>query len=73
MSKSIDKQTVLMTSAGRGLGTAIACAFAREGAKVVINYRNSKAAAEDLAAALDCNAVALQAGRSGRRRSGTNG
>ncbi|PWL33579.1 3-oxoacyl-ACP reductase [Marivita sp. XM-24bin2] len=61
MSKPLSEQTVLVTGAGRGLGAAIAKAFAREGAKVVINYRNSKAAAEALATSLDADAVALQA------------
>lgn len=45
MSKALKEQTVLVTGAGRGLGAAIARTFAREGARVVINYRNSKAAA----------------------------
>lgn len=61
MSKPLSEQTVLITGAGRGLGAAIAGAFAREGAKVVVNYRNSQAAAEDLAAQLGNHAVALQA------------
>jgi 3-oxoacyl-[acyl-carrier protein] reductase len=61
MSKPINKQTVLITGAGRGLGAAVARAFAREGARVVINYRNSKEAAEALAASLGAGAVAMQA------------
>ncbi|MEO1346412.1 MAG: 3-oxoacyl-ACP reductase [Pseudomonadota bacterium] len=61
MSKSLADQTVLVTGAGRGFGAAIARAFAREGAKVVINYRNSQAAAEGLAEKLGDRAVALQA------------
>lgn len=61
MTKPLCEQTVLVTGAGRGLGAAIASAFAREGAKVVINYRNSQAAAEELAASLGDHAVALQA------------
>lgn len=61
MSKPLSEQTVLITGAGRGLGAAIASAFAREGAKVVINYRNSQAAAETLAEHLGDRAVALQA------------
>ncbi|NLE79179.1 MAG: 3-oxoacyl-ACP reductase [Rhodococcus sp.] len=57
----IDKQTVVVTGAGRGLGSAIARAFAREGARVVVNYRNSREAAEALVAELGDNATALQA------------
>ncbi|WP_375230398.1 3-oxoacyl-ACP reductase [Roseobacter sp. S98] len=61
MSKALSEQTVLVTGAGRGFGAAIASAFAREGAKVVINYRNSKGAAEALAANLGDRVIALQA------------
>ena len=38
MNLPIEKQTVLITGAGRGLGSEIAKSFHREGAKVVINY-----------------------------------
>ncbi|OZD07270.1 3-oxoacyl-ACP reductase [Rhodococcus sp. 06-235-1A] len=55
-----DEQTVLITGGGRGLGAAIAAAFAGEGARVVIDYRNSKEAAEALADRLGGNAVAVQ-------------
>lgn len=56
-----DNQTVLVTGAGRGLGAAIARAFAREGAKVAINYRASQDAAEALAAELGPRAEAFRA------------
>ena len=46
---NIKDQVVIVTGAGRGLGTDIAKAFAGEGARVAINYRNSKDAAEALA------------------------
>jgi 3-oxoacyl-[acyl-carrier protein] reductase len=42
------EQIVVVTGAGRGLGSAIARAFAREGARVVVNYRASREAAEAL-------------------------
>lgn len=61
MSTPINEQTVLITGAGRGLGAAIAQAFAREGAQVVINYRHSKTAAEALASSLGARAIAVQA------------
>lgn len=56
----INEQTVLITGAGRGLGAAIAEAFAREGAKVAINYRSSRREAEDLAERLGARARAFQ-------------
>lgn len=55
-----DEQTVLITGGGRGLGAAIAAAFAGQGARVVIDYRNSKDAAEALANRLGENAIAVQ-------------
>ncbi|WP_147107325.1 3-oxoacyl-ACP reductase [Tateyamaria sp. syn59] len=61
MTLPLDQQTVLVTGAGRGFGAAIATAFAREGAQVVINYRNSKAQAEALATQLGDRTVAIQA------------
>ncbi|MEO0741847.1 MAG: 3-oxoacyl-ACP reductase [Bacteroidota bacterium] len=39
------EQTVLITGASRGLGAALARAFAREGARVVLNYYQSRDAA----------------------------
>lgn len=61
MTRSLADQTVLVTGAGRGLGGAIARAFAREGARVAINYRQSRAAAHALAAALGPRTAAFQA------------
>ncbi len=60
-SKPISEQTVIITGAGRGLGAAIAEAFAREGANVAINYRASCADAEALAARLGDRTKAFQA------------
>ena len=61
MSRSLSEPVVVVSGAGRGLGAAIATAFAREGAQVVVNYRASRAQAEALAATLGARAVALQA------------
>lgn len=55
----LDEQTVLVTGAGRGLGSAIARAFAAHGARVVVNYRRSQEAAEKLAT--EIGGVAVQA------------
>ncbi|MFQ1064447.1 3-oxoacyl-ACP reductase [Bordetella trematum] len=57
----LSAQTVLVTGAGRGLGAAIARAVAQAGARVVINYRQSRQQAEALAQELGPLAVALQA------------
>ncbi len=61
MTVPLSKQTVLVTGAGRGLGAAIAAAFAREGAHVAINYRNSREDAEALAAGLGDRTRAFRA------------
>lgn len=57
----ISKQTVLITGASRGLGAALAAAFAKEGANVIVNYFNSKEKAEDLVSTLGNCAIAIQA------------
>ncbi|WP_292292665.1 3-oxoacyl-ACP reductase [Marivita sp.] len=61
MTRNISDLTVLVTGAGRGLGAAIARAFAREGAQVAINYRNSRDNAEALAAELGPRTAAFRA------------
>lgn len=61
MSLPLNEQTVLVTGAGRGLGASIAAAFARDGARVAVNYRNSGKAAEALAARLGDKASPFRA------------
>ncbi len=57
----ISEQLVLVTGAGRGLGTHIARAFAAQGARVVINYQRSEAPARALARELGGQALAVRA------------
>ncbi|NLR97952.1 3-oxoacyl-ACP reductase [Rhizobium sp. P38BS-XIX] len=61
MSLPIKDQIVIVSGAGRGLGAAIATAFAREGARVALNYRASREQAEALAADLGDRTKAFQA------------
>ncbi|MDV8001380.1 3-oxoacyl-ACP reductase [Rhodococcus sp. IEGM 1408] len=58
----IDEQVVLVTGGARGLGVEIVRAFAREGARVVVNYRRSEDAAADLVREIGAErAVAVRA------------
>ena len=57
-------KVVLITGSSRGIGRAIAIAFAREGVKVVVNYKKEKMAAEAVVAevkSLGTDAIAIQA------------
>ena len=60
MDLPINKQTVLVTGAGRGLGSAISKSFHREGAKVIINYRKSYESAKRLRDSLGDNAILIK-------------
>ena len=57
-------RSAIVTGSARGIGKAIAERFAREGAKVAVNYLNNKAKADDVVAAIERaggRAVAIQA------------
>ena len=53
----IDEQIVLVTGGARGLGAAITRAFAREGARVVVNWYRSEDAAARLVAEIGTDRV----------------
>lgn len=57
----LDQQLVLVTGAARGLGAHLVRAFLREGARVVINYRNSADAAHKLVSEAPDQLLAIQA------------
>ncbi|NEX46981.1 3-oxoacyl-ACP reductase [Pseudotabrizicola algicola] len=61
MTRPLSDLTVLVTGGGRGLGASIARAFHREGARVAVNFRRSREAAEALVADLGPRAAAFQA------------
>ena len=60
MNLPINEQTVLITGAGRGLGSSISKSFHREGAKVIINYRKSYESAKRLSDSLGDKAILIQ-------------
>mgnify|MGYP006423005149 FL=1 len=59
--RALDSQVVVITGASRGLGAAIARAFGREGARVVVNYYQSPDRAEAVAADIGDHALPVQA------------
>ena len=62
--KKLDGRVAVVTGASRGIGRAIALKLAKMGAKVVVNYRSNKAAAEevlDMIQTMGGTAIAVQA------------
>ncbi len=59
--RDLDSQVVVITGASRGLGAAIARAFGREGARVVVNYYQSPDRAEAVAADIGDRALPVRA------------
>jgi 3-oxoacyl-[acyl-carrier protein] reductase len=60
----LEGKVALVTGAGRGIGRAIAAALAAEGAAVAVNYRSSRAGAEEAVAEIVAGggrAIALEA------------
>ena len=49
MKRQLEGQRVLITGASRGIGRAVAVRFAREGARIAINYNGNRTAAEECA------------------------
>jgi tetrahydroxynaphthalene reductase len=60
----LDGKVALVTGSGRGIGAAMAVELGRAGAKVVVNYANSRAPAEKIVEeikSLGSDAIALKA------------
>ncbi len=49
----LEGRIAIITGSSRGIGRAIAIAFAREGCKVVVNYRHSREKALEVAAEIE--------------------
>jgi len=57
METNLDGRVAIVTGASRGIGRAIALRLGQAGAHVIVNYRTSAAAAEEVAASIGGTAV----------------
>ncbi|MFO8088274.1 MAG: 3-oxoacyl-ACP reductase family protein [Desulfatiglandaceae bacterium] len=65
----LEGKVAIVTGSSRGVGRAVALAFAREGAKVIVNFSSSSKAAEEVvdeARRVGSDAIAVQADVAGR-------
>ena len=65
----LQDQVAIVTGGARGIGRAVAISLARSGARVIVNYRSSAQAAQELAA--EIGGVAVQADVATREGSDT--
>jgi 3-oxoacyl-[acyl-carrier protein] reductase len=64
MAGRLTDKVALITGASRGIGRSTALAFAREGARVIVNYNSNRAAADEVVKAINeagSEAIALHA------------
>jgi 3-oxoacyl-[acyl-carrier protein] reductase len=66
----LDGKVAIVTGSSRGVGKAVALAFAQEGARVIVNFSSSSKAADEVVAEvrrIGTDAVAVQADVAGRQ------
>ncbi|MBW2635558.1 MAG: SDR family NAD(P)-dependent oxidoreductase, partial [Deltaproteobacteria bacterium] len=61
---NLEGKVALVTGSSRGVGRAVALGFAKQGARIVVNYTSNESAAAEVVAeieAMDSTAVAVKA------------
>jgi NAD(P)-dependent dehydrogenase (short-subunit alcohol dehydrogenase family) len=64
----LDGKTAIVTGSSRGIGRAIALAFAEQGADVVVNYRDRAEEANEVAAQISLGRVPCSTSRYGQAK-----